>query len=153
MACKNWIEYNNNPKQRNVDDCVIRAITKCFNSTWCETYRILGEVACQTGYIYNDRRNYDSYIYKMGYVKCVVDGLELTVNQIANIQQQMGGSRSWLVRVNGHLTTAVDGMFYDTWDCGRRKATSIFVKEYEKDRVKEVITKEVGKKGMRVKWN
>ena len=35
-----------------------------------------------------------------------------------------------LVRVNGHLTTVIDGVIYDTWDCGNELVDIIWLAKY-----------------------
>lgn len=35
-----------------------------------------------------------------------------------------------LVRVNGHLTTIIDGVIHDTWDCGNELVDIIWLVKY-----------------------
>lgn len=46
----------------------------------------------------------------------------------------------YIVLVTGHLTTVIDGVIYDTWDCGSRKVQCIYTIDlnYSKEKIKEL---------------
>ena len=154
MACKNWIEYNNNPHHRNVEDCVTRALAKVFRRTWSDTYMELAENALETGYLPNYRHNYNILLERRDYMRVPLKGTKLTVNQLANLQQHwLGYKPRWAVSIDGHLTAVVEGKIYDTWDCGRRHVDAIFIPKADETWIKNELIKMCEKKGVQIKWH
>lgn len=153
MACKNWIKYNNNPKQKDVGDCVTRAIAKCTKRTWTDTFMRLSEIAVTTGYPHEYRETYEKLISANKYVKIPMQGSKFTVNQLAEMQKEIVlPNPRWLIRVKGHLTTIVEGRIYDTWDCGRRQSLALFVPQETEELVKALIQGKAKLKGMDIAW-
>ena len=51
-----WKYHNSNPKKREVNDCVIRAISKAENKTWDEVYSELSTLAQNQRILLDDMR-------------------------------------------------------------------------------------------------
>lgn len=129
---KYFVEFNNNPKQVNTGDCVVRALAKIFYKTWSDTIIELAKVSGITGGMVNETRNHQEYTKQQGYVKVPLQGLKLNINQITRIQEKYctpnsGRSLRWAVRCQGHLTAVIDGKIFDTWDCGRRHVLDVML--------------------------
>lgn len=151
---KRFIEYNNNPKHRNTGDCVTRALAKVFRQTWTDTYMELARNACETGYLSTSALNYDKILVAHGYVSIPVNGTRLTVNQVTAIQDHyLRLSPRWAIQVEKHLTAAVDGKIYDTWDCSRRQVKRVYVPVEQVTLVKNEIIALCEKKGYNITWN
>lgn len=105
--------YNANAKGKFTNDCVIRAISLAEDKTWNETYEELSEIAQRNGILLDDVEfveplldsRYSRVCYKN---KCVGDFVE---------QNPKG---TYLITMNGHITCAIDGVLYDTFDCRNR---------------------------------
>lgn len=153
MASKNFVEYNNNPRQRNVDDCVTRATAKVFAKTWSEVWLDLAHIAMDSGYPHGYRTTYEVYYAKQGYTVIPLEGAGFTVNQIAVIQQRYNGNKPrWGVRIEKHLTAVVQGSIYDTWDCSRRRVKSLFVPKKDVVWIKTELIEQAKKKGIDISW-
>ena len=55
-----------------------------------------------------------------------LDSTNMTVNDVCHRYPH----GTLLVRVNGHLTTIIDGVIYDTWDCGNELVDIIWLAKY-----------------------
>ena len=103
---------NLNPKQLTENDCVIRAITLASGLP----YEEISEKLWLTADLYDcDRlcrycyKNFIENVLKYKEVYCDNE----TVEEFAD-KHQYG---VYLVRVPYHLTTIIDGIIYDIWDC------------------------------------
>ena len=114
-----FIKENLNPQNKNVGDCVIRAISKVLNQSWESTYLELAVY----GYSMADLQSADAvwgqYMYDKRFKKALlpVDCPNcLTVREFA--KQYKNGR--YLLYVGEHVTACIDGNYYDTWDSGDR---------------------------------
>jgi len=107
-----FVYYNNNPAQRNEDDCVTRAISLGVG----EDYEIISEKLTLISELLEcDRLNVCCYKHLIEYVyECEpVDCEGMTVEEFAD-ENNYG---VFLVRIPEHITCIIDGKIYDTWDC------------------------------------
>ena len=114
-----YVNYNANPQQKQVGDCVIRAISTVLNQDWERTYI---ELAIQ-GFMMSDMPSSDSvwneYLKVKGLKRYIVPDTCpncYTVRQFAD-EHQKG---HYLVFVGQHVVAVVDGDYIDTWDSGDR---------------------------------
>ena len=101
--------YNNNPHNRHIDDCSIRALSLLTNRSWNETYEELSYLANQ------DSLMMDSVVFLEDYLdyryprEC---HYSKTIGEFAN-EYPYG---KYAVSTNGHLTAIVNGNIMDTFD-------------------------------------
>ena len=112
-----YIEYNSNPDQKLVGDCVIRALSKILNLDW---ERIYMEV-CIQGFMMHDMPSsnnvWGGYLFTKGYRRFIAPEFypqRYTVKQFC-IDNPKG---TFLVATDEHIVAVVDGDYYDTWDSG-----------------------------------
>lgn len=106
--------YNANTKGNFVNDCVVRAISVAENKSWNETYEELSDLAQIEGVLLDDVEFVENYLDKRymrecHYSKSVEEFLE---------EFPVG---TYLVTMKGHITTIIDGVLYDTFDCRDRR--------------------------------
>lgn len=109
--------YNANPVNNLVIDCSVRAISLFLGKTWTEVY----DGICDEGRLqYNMPSSnivWTSYLKKLGYRKYLLSDACpdcYTVNDFA-IDNPRG---TFLLALDGHVVTVIDGLYYDTWDSG-----------------------------------
>ena len=114
-----YVNYNANPQQKQVGDCVIRAISTVLNQDWETTY--IG-LAIQ-GFMMSDMPSSDSvwneYLKSKGLARYIVPDTCpncYTVRQFAD-EHPTG---IYVVFVGQHVVAVVDGDYIDTWDSGDR---------------------------------
>lgn len=101
--------YNANPKDRHIDDCVIRALSLLTNKTWAEMYDELSDLAN------NDALMLDSVIF-------VEDYLDDRFPRECHYSKTLGEFINefpigkYAVTLNGHITAVIDGVVFDTFD-------------------------------------
>lgn len=114
-----YVNYNANPQQKQVGDCVIRAISTVLNQEWERTYI---ELAIQ-GFMMSDMPSSDSvwneYLKSKALTRHIVPDTCpncYTVRRFADEHQE----GHYLVFVGQHVVAVVDGDYIDTWDSGDR---------------------------------
>ena len=101
--------YNNNPHNRHIDDCSIRALSLLTNRSWSETYEELSRLANK------DSLMMDSVVFLEDYLddryprEC---HYSKTIGEFAN--EYPNGK--YAVSTDGHLTAIVNGYIMDTFD-------------------------------------
>ncbi len=114
-----YIKSNINPQNKQVGDCVIRAISTALNQDWERTYI---ELAIQ-GFMMSDMPSSDSvwneYLKVKGLKRYIVPDTCpncYTVRQFAD-EHPTG---IYVVFVGQHVVAVIDGNYIDTWDSGDR---------------------------------
>ena len=114
--------YNQNPNGYHIPDCVIRAISTALDIDYYDVVKML-------------KSNSEIYNCDTLCVCCYEKLLDLdfrlphyygdgrTANEIAEDYPRS----ILLLRMDGHLSTSVDGQILDIWDCGNEIITDYWV--------------------------
>lgn len=105
--------YNANPMGNKVDDCTVRAISLATNRSWDSTYDRLSEYAQTQGIMPNDVEYIDEFLntnFKKVYSSR--DSQRVTVEEFLSHYPR----GTYLITMLGHITCAIDGCVYDTFD-------------------------------------
>lgn len=115
--------YNANPLGRKVNDCTVRAISLATNSDWDSTYDRLSEYA-QTQAIMPSDVNYIDEFLESNYTKVYTkrDSNRITVEEFLDSNPY----GIFLITMNGHITCAIDGCVYDTFNPGKRVIWDVY---------------------------
>ena len=112
--------YNAHPRRLHVDDCTKRAIALATGMDYRDVARGLNEHKRLTGAkVFYEKGNPRSYVENvLGFGRQVVpkreDGTRISVASFAVAHPQ----GRYILSVRGHWTCLVDGVLYDTWNCG-----------------------------------
>ena len=106
--------YNANIHNNFVNDCVIRAISTAEDKSWSETYDDLSRIAKKNGILLDDV-NFVEPLLDYRYYRVEIYPEE-TVRKFAE-RHNVG---IYLVTMANHITTVIDGVVYDTFDCRDR---------------------------------
>lgn len=101
--------YNANAKGKFHNDCTVRAISLAEGKSWDETYVELSKLAQEQGIILDDV-NFIEPLLDSRYER--IDYEDLTVGEFAE-NHPIG---TYLLTMNGHITTCSQGCIYDTFD-------------------------------------
>jgi hypothetical protein len=108
--------HNENPYNRNVGDCTVRAISTALDQAWDTTYIGL----CLEGYLLKDMPSsnevWRSYLSKYGLERRPAPP-HTTVNEFARTHR----SGVYLLGLNSHVVCIIDGTILDTWDSGEKE--------------------------------
>lgn len=106
--------YNCNPANRQVNDCVVRAISLAQNRNWDIVYSELSTLAQQQCTMLDDVSFIENYLNRLYNTKCFkCKGYRMTVEEF--IKNNPIGT--FLITMKGHITCVINGKIYDTWDC------------------------------------
>lgn len=112
-----YVSYNPNPAGRYVGDCTIRAICKLTDQDWDSVYA----GTTFEGFLRKDmpsgNSTWGSYLNRLGYVR---RGLPDTCPFCYTVKDFCHDHPrgKFLLALDQHVVTVVDGDYYDTWDSG-----------------------------------
>lgn len=118
-----FVELNVNPKQRNIQDCVVRAISLAMNKDYNLTYQELVNWSIQQGegWLFNYRQSYGNYLVCHGcevHMPFKIGRRKARVYDLYNHPKFSNGT--YVVLLKGHLTVVTGNHLYDTWDCSNK---------------------------------
>ena len=112
-----YVRYNANPNGNKTIDCSVRAVSLLLGQTWDETY--IG-VFC-VGYRMKDMPSSDavwrSYLRRKGYTLTPLPNTCPDCYTVRDFCNDFPYGR-YLLKLNEHVVTVVNGNYYDTWDSG-----------------------------------
>jgi hypothetical protein len=112
-------EYNAHPKGLKTSDCVVRAITTATNSDYLETRKILNRKKRELCYnTYKDTKFL--YEYFKGFPRLIFKPIKGEPRIKGSDFTKLHPKGTFILKMAGHITTCIDGVILDTWDCSYR---------------------------------
>lgn len=105
-----WEYFNPNPVAVRVGDCAVRAIAKALAISWEESYLKLVAMGLQMGDMPSSNNVWGAVLRMAGFRRFAIDGG--TVSDFC--KEHRNGV--YVLTLDRHVVTAVDGVIYDTWD-------------------------------------
>ena len=113
-----WVYFNPNPvRGQRVGDCAVRAICKALDLDWETVFTGLMVQACALSDMPSANYVWGSYLAKQGFHRKLVEQSEryiYTVNDFCTDHP----TGTYILCIDGHVVTAQNGKYYDTWDSG-----------------------------------
>lgn len=112
-----FINYNANPINRRAGDCTVRAISKALDQSWEQTYldmSLEGVVLCDMP---SANHVWGKYLRSKGFERKIIpDSCPdcYTVKDFCDDHPR----GTYILALDGHVVTVIDGAYYDTWDSG-----------------------------------
>lgn len=115
--------HNANPRGKNANDCVARAISVALSQSWEDTIREMTELGIKLGYAFNEDKLVDRYLREKGWERYNEPrdskNKKMTVNQF--IKKPHNDKGVIIAKVGSHhISVIVEGVVWDTWDCTNR---------------------------------
>ena len=112
-------EFNAHPKGIKTGDCVVRAIATATNKDYLECRRELNQAKRDLGhsaykdtkFLYDYLKDYPRLIFKPVKGEPRLKGSDFT---------ELHPKGTYILKMAGHITTCIDGVILDTWDCSYR---------------------------------
>lgn len=124
----NYEHVNPNPKNKNVGDCVIRAIAIATDQLWEDVYLDI----CIKGYIMSDMPSsnnvWSSYLTEKGWKYHYLQNtcpFCYTINDFCN-EHKTG---TYILATGSHVVCIKEGKYLDAWDSGDKIPMFYFSKE------------------------
>lgn len=112
-----YVYYNPNPAGRFVGDCTIRAICKLIDQDWDSVY----VATSLEGFIKKDmpsgNSTWGAYLKRLGYIRHIIPNTCPDCYSVRDFCLEHSVGR-YLLALDQHVVTVVDGDYYDTWDSG-----------------------------------
>ena len=113
-----WVKYNPNPvSTRNVDDCVVRAITKALNIDWETAYALLANNGFLMGDLMNSNLVWGSVLRQYGFKRSSIPNTCPDCYTISDFCKDHKKG-IYVLGTGTHAVTIIDGNYYDSWDSG-----------------------------------
>lgn len=109
---------NPHPDGKRVRDCVKRAIClaegRDYRDVKNELNRLKREIGAEK---FNSNNNWKTYIDRKGYEKLSFPAVAGESRMNGHKFAETHPTGSYILRMAGHLSSCVDGVILDTWDC------------------------------------
>lgn len=109
--------YNPNPKNRLVDDCVIRAIALLTDQTWDNTYIGITMAGFDEKDMPSSGRAFSKYLSDVGFKRYVIPNTCPNCYTVRDFCSD-NPKGNYLLVTDKHVIGVKDGNYYDTWDSG-----------------------------------
>lgn len=123
-----WVEFNNNPRNKRVGDCAVRAICKAIGETWQDAYIGL----CSEGLVFKDMpsSNYvwGMYLKKFGFEEHMVSSVCPNCVTVAQFAKDHPKGR-YVLACQNHVVAVDKGDYFDSWDSGNEIVLYYYRKE------------------------
>jgi hypothetical protein len=108
-----YVYYNPNPKQLQVGDCTIRALSKALDSTWRNTFMMLCDKALDMCDMPSSNRVWGAVLLDHGFHR--YEQLpECTVESFCRMHPR----GTFILGTGVHVIAVIDGDYYDMYDSG-----------------------------------
>jgi hypothetical protein len=121
-----FVFYNLNPKEKNVGDCVVRAISKALNLSWEKTYVLLCVQGLMCADLPSSNEVWSDFLKSKGFKRRTLDDA-YTIEEFCEVFPK----GVYVVGTGSHAVAIVDGCFFDAWNSGRETVLYYFEKEKE----------------------
>ena len=108
--------YNPNPTGNRSGDCAVRAVAKALNIDWEKAYAMIAKNGFLMGDVISSNIVWGSVLRQHGFHREVVPNTCpdcYTVEKFCR-DNPIG---TYVLGLNNHVVTVVNGDWYDTWDC------------------------------------
>lgn len=112
-----WIRANPNPKEKEVVDCVVRAISIVLSQSWYEIYDqlcALGREECNMPSAdavwgkFLKMHGFSPFMISENCPECI------TIREFCKIYPR----GRYIIGTGSHAVAVIDGAYYDSWDSG-----------------------------------
>ena len=129
-----FVKFNINPKGRKTSDCVTRAIAHAAEVPWGYVADVQYNIMKATAYAFTSTEVINKTLERLGFQEVKYQpekgGKRATVAELAE-QMDRPDIESVVIKVSGHLTCAIGGDWFDTWDCGDKAVYKYWIKRRE----------------------
>ena len=114
---KHYAYFNANPKKRETDDCVIRALAIAFDLTWYDIYDALEKIGRDNATVQDSDDCWKAFIQKQNVepIQTIHKGDRRRKRGLDFAKEHADGR--YVLNMAGHLSVCVDGCIYDIFDC------------------------------------
>ena len=117
-AMGEFVSYNPNPVGLKVGDCVVRALSKALGQKWEETYIDLCVEGCLRCDMPSANAVWGAYLRRKGFEREIIPNTCPDCYTVEDFCADYPNG-TYILALDGHVVSVVDGQYYDTWQSGR----------------------------------
>lgn len=121
-------QYNANPANNLVGDCVIRAISTLTGQDWMTTKIGIFIQSCLMYSTESSNNVWHAYLHKQGYRRYSIPNTCPYCYTVKDFCKDHPYGK-YLLALDGHVVAVIDGDYYDTWDSGNEVPIYFWKKE------------------------
>lgn len=123
-----YVMYNPNPLRSRVGDCAVRAVSKATNQDWETSYAGLYVKGYSMGDLPSANSVWGSYLHDKGFVREIIPN---TCPDCYTVRDFCADHPygMYVLALEGHVVTVVDGDYFDTWDSGEEPVLYYWYRE------------------------
>lgn len=110
-----WVKANPNPKNKEVPDCVIRAVCIALNISWYQAFDEICSVARDDCSMPSSDTVWGHYLYLKGFEPFI---LPMQCPACITVQEftHLFPVGRYIIGTGSHAVAVIDGNYYDSWD-------------------------------------
>lgn len=112
-----WIEFNNNPVNRRVGDCSVRALSLALNVGWEEAYLMSAINGYKMGDMPSSNSVWGAVLRQNGFYRQSIPDTCPDCFSVKDFCKE-NPKGTFVLGTGTHVVTAIDGNYYDVWDSG-----------------------------------
>ena len=112
-------------------DCTIRALSKAFDISWIEAFDMTIPYCreYQTANLFDmDNKTVQEVMSRLGFEYHGISNKKGTKRPTVESFAKGHKDGTYLLSVAHHIVAVVDGVYYDTWNCGRKSLYGYYEK-------------------------
>lgn len=109
--------FNNNPSDKLVGDCVVRAVSLATDESWDKTYIALSLLGFLMKDVFSSNAVWGAYLIQNGFDRDAVSSYCPECYTIADFAAEHPKG-VYVLATGTHVVTVIDGVYLDTWDSG-----------------------------------
>lgn len=109
--------YNANPENNRVGDCTVRALSKALDQEWETTFIGLMIQSLMLHDMPSANHVWGSYLKSKGFRRHIIPDTCPDCYTVKDFCRD-NPEGTYILAISGHVVTAVDGCYFDTWDSG-----------------------------------
>lgn len=125
-----WKQYNPNPVARSVGDCAVRAIAKALGLGWEAAYLALVINGMQMGDLVNSDAVSGATLRQHGFRRAAIKDSCPDCYTVEDFCEDHPDG-TYVLYCGGHVVTAIDGDWYDSFDSAREIPQYVWYKGNE----------------------
>lgn len=122
-----WVEFNNNPVAARVGDCAVRAVSKALDISWEAAYTRMALNGFLMGDMPSSNNVWGAVLRQSGFNRQAVPNTCPDCYTVADFCRD-NPDGIYVLGLDKHVVTAVDGSYYDTWNSGNEPVVYFWYK-------------------------
>lgn len=110
-----WVKFNNNPAQRMVGDCAVRAVSVALGVDWETAYNLIADAGFNMADMPSSDAVWSAVLRQHGFYRMNIPNTCPACYTAADFAADHPRG-VYVLGFGGHVATIVDGNLYDAWD-------------------------------------